>query len=156
MNIFLRGVISQDAEMLLRWRNDFETRRNSINTAAVSPEEHARWMHRVLVGDVHKVSVALDDDIPVGVIRLESDFKEKACDLSFTVAPEHRGRGYGSAIVAQALRGMGDVRVTAEVKIFNEASRRIFDKLGFRVIDSQGELLLFAKDMPDYSTAPAA
>ena len=156
MNIFLRSVISQDAPMLLRWRNDPETRRNSINTGEVTPEEHALWMNRVLVEDVYKAYVASADDIPVGVVRLEFDFKEKTCDLSFTVAPERRGRGYGSAMVAHALHGLGDVCVTAEVKMFNQASRRIFDKLGFRVIDSAGELLLYAKDMLDCSTAPAA
>jgi len=41
---------------------------------------------------------------------------------------------------------MQDVRVCKEVKISNVASRRIFERLGFQVIDSQGELLLYAKD----------
>src|SRR4051812_12863413 len=154
INIFLRGINPQDTEMLLRWRNDADTRRNSINTAEVTPEEHARWMLGSLVGDVRKVYVAIDNDIPVGVVCLLSDFKEKACDLSFTVAPEYRGRGYGYAILAQALFGLGDVRVTAEVKMFNKASCRIFNKLGFQVIDSQGDLLLYAKDLPERSTAP--
>jgi len=36
--------------------------------------------------------------------------------------------------------------VSAEVKMSNIASRRIFRKLGFEVIDSQGELLMYAKD----------
>jgi ribosomal protein S18 acetylase RimI-like enzyme len=63
------------------------------------------------------------------------------------VAPEYRGRGYGFAIVEHAVQGMQNVRVCAEVKMSNVASRRIFERLGFRIIDSQGELLLYAKDL---------
>jgi len=48
MNVFLRGVLSGDSEALLRWRNDPETWRNSINSVEVSPEEHARWFAEML------------------------------------------------------------------------------------------------------------
>jgi hypothetical protein len=48
MNVFLRDMLSSDSETVLRWRNDPETRRNSINTAEVTPDEHARWFAKVL------------------------------------------------------------------------------------------------------------
>jgi len=87
------------------------------------------------------------DGVPVGVVRLDWSEEGDGCDLSFTVAPEHRGKGYGFAIVEHAVQGMQNVRVCAETKMSNMASRRIFERLGFHVIDSQGERLLYAKDL---------
>lgn len=147
MNMFLRAMLSSDSETVLRWRNDPETRRNSINTAEVSPDEHARWFAKVLADQPRRNFMADIDGISIGVVRLDWSEDSESCDLSFVVAPEYRGRGYGFAIVEHAVQGMQNVRVCAEVKMSNVASRRIFERLGFRIIDSQGELLLYAKDL---------
>jgi RimJ/RimL family protein N-acetyltransferase len=151
---FLRGLLDRDAAMLLRWRNDPETRRNSIRTEEVSQEEHAKWVQDRILIHTGSVLIADIDNVSVGVVRMDWNDSDDACDLSFTVAPEHRGKGYGFAMVARALEQIrGDVRVTALVKLSNEASRRIFEKLGFQVIDSEGELLMYAKDLPGEQTA---
>jgi ribosomal protein S18 acetylase RimI-like enzyme len=55
------------------------------------------------------------------------------------------GRATGSPWF-NTLQDVRNARVSAEVKMSNIASRRIFRKLGFEVIDSQGELLMYAKD----------
>ena len=132
MNVFLRDVLSKDSETLLRWRNDPETRRNSINTTEISPEEHAEWFAKMLGGQSRRNLIADVDGISIGVVRLDWSEHRESCDLSFMVAPEHRGKGYGFAIVEHAVRGMQDVRVCAEVKMSNVASRRIFEKPDFR------------------------
>jgi RimJ/RimL family protein N-acetyltransferase len=146
MNLFLRNVIERDSENLLRWRNDPETRRNSTNTAEVSLQEHARWFATMLANYPQQVLIADLDGVSVGVVRLDWSEDRESCDLSFTVAPEHRGKGCGFAIVEHAIRDIKNARVCAEVKVSDVASRRIFEKLEFHVIDSQGELLMFAKD----------
>jgi RimJ/RimL family protein N-acetyltransferase len=146
MNVVLRGLLSTDSESLLRWRNDSETRRNSINTAEVPREEHVRWFAKMLAAHPQRVLIADIDGASAGVVRLDWNDEHDSCYLSFTVAPEHRGKGCGFAIVEQAIRDMQNTRVCAQVKMSNVASRRIFEKLGFRVIDTQGELLMYAKD----------
>jgi len=139
-------LVEEDSETLLRWRNDPVTRRNSINTAEISPEEHARWFRETLSSIPQRAAIADIGGVAVGVVRFGWNDEHDGCDLSFTVAPEHRGKGCGFAIVEHAMRGLRNVRVTAEVKMDNRPSRCIFDKLGFQIIDSQGELLLYAKD----------
>jgi RimJ/RimL family protein N-acetyltransferase len=146
MNLFLRDVLKEDSEMLLRWRNDPETLRNSVNAAEVSPDEHARWFAEMLAVWPQRVLIAEIDGVSVAVVHLDWSEQGDSCDLSFAVAPEYRGKGYGFAIVEHAVQRMQNVRVCAETKMSNMASRRIFERLGFRVIDSQGELLLYAKD----------
>lgn len=145
-DIFLRSAVEVDVDRLFDWKNDPETRRNSINSKEVSRDEHAAWFDNMLRTSGHLLLIADDNDVSVGVVRIDWDDKHEACDLSFTVAPEHRGKGYGLAIAESAIKDMGEVRVSAEVKITNIASRRILETLGFRIIDSQGELLMYAKD----------
>jgi RimJ/RimL family protein N-acetyltransferase len=137
MNVLLRCVHSGDSDTLLRWRNNPETLRNSIDAPEVSPQEHARWFAKTLAAFPQRVVIAEIDGVPVGIVHLDWSEQGDGCDLSFTVAPEHRGRGYGFAIVERAVQGMQNVRVCGETKMSNVASRRIFERLGFQVIDSQ-------------------
>jgi UDP-4-amino-4,6-dideoxy-N-acetyl-beta-L-altrosamine N-acetyltransferase len=96
---------SRDSDTLLRLRNDPETLRNSIDAAEVSPEEHARWSAKTLAAFPQRVVIAEIDGVPFGVVHLDWSEQGDGCDLSFTVAPEHRGKGYGLAIVEHAVQG---------------------------------------------------
>jgi RimJ/RimL family protein N-acetyltransferase len=146
---FLRRMLDRDAEMLLRWRNDPETRRNSIHTEEVSPDGHAQWMlERILSSHPGSDLIAEIDNVSVGVVRMDWNEEGDGFDLSFTVAPEHRGKGYGFAMVDRALKEFRSFRENHERRV-----RRIFEKLGFELIDSEGELLMYAKDLPDELTA---
>jgi UDP-2,4-diacetamido-2,4,6-trideoxy-beta-L-altropyranose hydrolase len=147
MNLALRGILPQDASILLAWRNDPETRRNSINTGEISWKEHVRWFEEVMHHHHEQISIAELDSIPVGVIRFSWNEHNNSCDVSFTVASEYRGRGVGLRMVQQAIEGLRSTRILARVKSSNFASRRIFERLGFIVIDTQGELLFYARDV---------
>jgi len=149
MSLCFRGIVPEDSDMLLRWRNDPETRHNSIHTAEVFPEEHARWFHRMMTVDPSRIAVAELDGLPVGVIRLDWNDERDSSEVSFTVAPEHRRKGLGFRIVQLKTEGLSNVRVLARVKVTNLGSRRIFDRLGFRVVDRIGDLVLYAKDPAD-------
>lgn len=144
--IFLRGALEKDADMLFAWRNDPETRRNSISQDEIQFSDHVRWLGNQLRSSDSRLEIALLDGVPIGTVRFDWDESREGADISFTVAPEYRGRGYGFQIVAHALRNVRNARITGEVKISNAASRKIFEKLGFRIIDSQGEMLMYAKD----------
>jgi UDP-2,4-diacetamido-2,4,6-trideoxy-beta-L-altropyranose hydrolase len=156
MSLRLRGILPEDSALLLRWRNDPETRRNSINTAEVRPEEHALWFHKMMILDPQRIAVAHLDGLPVGVVRLDWNEGHDSCELFFTVAPEHRRKGFGFSIVQQQIEDLSNLRVLARVKTANLGSRRIFDRLGFRVIDCLGDLLLYAKGPADEVAVGAA
>jgi hypothetical protein len=47
--VFLRGLLEKDSELLLKWRNDPDTRGNSLHTEEVSPEDHVRWFQNAMV-----------------------------------------------------------------------------------------------------------
>jgi RimJ/RimL family protein N-acetyltransferase len=146
MRLCLRSILPEDSAILLRWRNDPETRRNSVNTTEVSPEEHARWFHRMITLNPQRIAIAEMDGMRVGVIRLDWNDEHDSCEISFTVAPEHRRKGLGFRIVQQETQSLSNVRLLAKVKAANIGSRRIFERLGFRAIGRMGELLLYTRD----------
>jgi RimJ/RimL family protein N-acetyltransferase len=147
MNLCFRSVLPADSILLLRWRNDPDTRGNSVNTAKVSLEEHTRWFHKLMTFDPQRLSIAELDGLPVGVIRLDWNEEHDRCEISFTVAPEHRRKGIGYKIVQQQVDQVCEATAWARVKVANEGSRRIFERLGFRIIGQSEKMLLYAKDL---------
>ena len=73
--------MERDSENLLRWRNDLETRHNSLNTGEVSPQEHARWFADMLVNYPHQVLIADFDCVSVGVFRLDWRLEFRVLDI---------------------------------------------------------------------------
>jgi RimJ/RimL family protein N-acetyltransferase len=62
--------------------------------------------------------------------------------MSWTVAPERRGTGVGSEIVASIVDRMPEP-LRAEIKIDHVASRRIAEKAGLNLIAAAGEILVY-------------
>jgi RimJ/RimL family protein N-acetyltransferase len=125
MTLVLRRAEETDAERLLAWRNDPETRANSrrqhILTWAELIEAAPGTQRETYVGEI--------DGNPVGSVRL--DYTGQDCELSWTVAPESRGHGIGRALVAAAIAQARTNMLIAAIKPDNLASRRIAEALGF-------------------------
>ncbi|MBW6487332.1 MAG: hypothetical protein K0B01_14400 [Syntrophobacterales bacterium] len=69
--ITLRPATIQDADMLLDWRNDPETRKASHSTSEVVTEEHIAWLTKTLGNANRRLLVAEEDGAPVGTVRAD-------------------------------------------------------------------------------------
>jgi RimJ/RimL family protein N-acetyltransferase len=136
----LRPAELEDGEMLRRWRNDSLTRSASHTSAPVSRADHLAWLAQVLREPSRRLYVAEADGVAVGTVR--ADWRDESWLLSWTVAPEHRGRGYGKAMVALAAE-MTPGRLRAEIKAGNAASVAIAEAAGLRLSREADGLLLF-------------
>jgi RimJ/RimL family protein N-acetyltransferase len=126
-NIALRPATLQDADLLLEWRNDPATREASHSTARVPRDEHLAWLSATLANADRKLVIAEENGAPVGTVRAER--ANGVWNLSWTVAPQARGRGVAKRMVALlASRISGPIR--AEVKAENIASARIAEHAG--------------------------
>nr|WP_255426866.1 bifunctional UDP-2,4-diacetamido-2,4,6-trideoxy-beta-L-altropyranose hydrolase/GNAT family N-acetyltransferase [Pseudonocardia sp. C8] len=129
-----RPATLDDAELLLAWRNDPETRRWSRSTAGIDLDTHRHWLARSLERDDRLLLVVSDACGPVGTVRW--DRTEPGWEVSITVAPERRGSGLAAPLLRageQALRavtGRG-TPVTAVVHTGNAASARLFTRAGY-------------------------
>ena len=129
----LRRAQEADAELLFIWRNDQETREQSVNGKEVSLSEHRAWLKRTLADPHRQLWIAEWDGGPVGTVRFDFDLAEdpERWELSWTIAPE--GRGLGALLVQTAIsRQSGPLR--ARIRAGNNASRKVAERAGFRLL----------------------
>lgn len=131
----LRPAELDDADLLLRWRNDPETRSYFFGQAAVPEDQHVRWLRRKLAApNESRIYIAERATAPVGqarVDRLDAGFGE----ISVSLDPAHRGEGLGSELIALATARAADEldlqTIRAVVKPGNQASLRAFERAGY-------------------------
>jgi len=132
--ICLRPVSYSDIELLWEWANDPVTRQNSFDSAKIPWEEHSAWCQKKLADADCRLWIASNGgNAPVGCVRF--DGKESEATISLTVAPNARGKGYGTKIIQQAcdrLFAESPLRVVhAFIKPENIASVKVFEAAGF-------------------------
>ena len=133
-NVYLRRADREDVELFFRWVNEPAVRENSFNTEPIPWESHQKWFEKVLADDGVRIYVLMQDNLPVGQVRLS--FEDNKWQISYSIASAYRGQGYGKLILRLAeneLVNTGHIgeELYAEVKIHNTASQRIFSRLGY-------------------------
>ena len=132
--IYLREVTIDDVELLFKWVNDLGTRSNSFDSHMISWEEHKNWFER-MIRDPKQISyIMVHKDTPVGQIRF--NLSENIAEISYSIAPQERGKGYGKQIIHLAVMKIksdySDItKIRALVKPQNEASIICFQHNGF-------------------------
>lgn len=136
-DVRLRPVRWEDRDLLLRWANDSETRRNSFCGETITRAGHEGWLTARLADAGCVMYLARNgSDVPLGVARFEVT-GEKAL-ISVGIDPAFRHRGVGSCVIRAACdrvladRGLATVR--ALVKADNRASLGAFARAGFTFV----------------------
>lgn len=141
--LIFRPAVMDDAARLLSWRNDPETRAQSRSTALVTLAEHQAWLAAVLADPNRRLFIVEDKSgMAVGTMRF--DHQQDETEISWTVAPEARGRGIGRIMVAQALAQTSGVAVAC-IRPGNEASLAIAHAAGFAPAGMRGEMTLWKR-----------
>ena len=164
----LRPARAADCRPIWLWRNDEETRQQSVDSSVIPYEVHERWFAEALASDRRKLYVVLVESPnacvvereAAGVVRLDLDGPRAT--VSIHLAPGRRGRGLGTA----ALRALTDLafgqlavdELVAAVKQDNRASLGAFAKVGFAVAETGAVMTLRRcrdADAPGHAKAPA-
>jgi L-amino acid N-acyltransferase YncA len=135
-DVALRSAAMSDADLLLVWANDPETRQASFSRPEIPRGEHLRWLESVLSGNDSRLLVAEQEDRPVGMVRI--DFHKKECWISINLAPEARGFGLGPFLLDEAIRLERDrtsAPLRAKILKNNAPSVRCFESAGFVMCD---------------------
>jgi RimJ/RimL family protein N-acetyltransferase len=136
--IDLRPATMVDARTLFAFRNDPDTRANSVNTAPVPWDDHLAWLEASLANPDRDLLVAEMDGAPVGTVRID---RGEETEISWTVAPDYRGKGVGKRMVALACP---HGPLVAKIKPTNPASQGIAAHAGFHMSDD-GELQIWRR-----------
>ena len=138
--VTLRLANLEDSALLLAWRNDGETRRQSISTQKINKSEHEKWLRESLEDAAVKLFIVISGGKSVGTVRAQKG--SGAWILSWTVSPESRGGNIGYLAVAKLIEQLcGNVQ--AYIKANNLASIRIAEKLGMLCKSKDEEMTLW-------------
>ena len=129
-----RPATLADSSLLLRWRNDPETRAVSRSTDRVSWEGHTGWYARAVEDPERELYVIERGGAPVGTVRFDA-LEGPEWEVSITLAPEARGHGLSRPVLAagesvHGARHPGAV-VIAAILPGNVPSRRLFTGAGY-------------------------
>ncbi|SHN93510.1 hypothetical protein BHECKSOX_312 [Bathymodiolus heckerae thiotrophic gill symbiont] len=138
-NLSLRPAEIEDAEMLLKWRNNEATRMASHTSDEIKLEKHIEWLKATLQNQNRDLYIAEANGVSVGTVR--ADYDNGIYELSWTVSPATRGQGVGKRMV-YLLANRIKKPIRSEVKKGNEASFKIAEYSGMKFIkeDSNGVL----------------
>lgn len=123
-----------DAELLWRWANDPETRQNAFSKAPIAYGDHMAWLDGRLRSEATSIWIFDDGDSSVGQVRF--DVSGDVAEIDISVDPSRRGRGYGTAMLIEAIRRLrgergSTVRPRALVLDYNLPSMKLFKACGF-------------------------
>jgi len=133
----------KDADLLLKWRNNEETRKASKDTAIIKRKEHIVWLETVLNNNQRGIYIAEQDGVAVGTVRF--DPCDEGYELSWTVAPKQRGRGIGKRMVADFANSLTG-QVIARIRENNTASIHIAEHAGMTYDLKKGPFLYFKRE----------
>jgi len=125
----LRKATFNDWKILLDWRNDPITRENSFETEEVSEQIHKLWFNDSLLNPNRSIYILEDNFTSVGSIRSDLHWNNQSV-LSWSIAPDQRGKGYGTKILEIYLQNKKG-KFIAEIKPRNIASIKMVEKNGF-------------------------
>ena len=127
-----------DAVLLLKWRNDPLTRSMSLTTDEIDWETHIDWFKGKISCDNSDIYVVHHKDLPIASIRCEQ--KDGYSEISWVMAPEHRGRGLGKQMLHKFVRHHKN-KYLATIRIENIASQKICTFAGFNNFTNEGGFL---------------
>lgn len=135
--VTLRTVEEEDLPFLRDTINDPEVRYHLTGGQPFNLAQEREWFERQAADDSTLNLLICADGDPVGTVGLEPrDPEDGSTEIGLFLAPEHWRQGYGTEaselVVDCAFRECRAHRVVARVLDGNDASRRIWEKLGFR------------------------
>ncbi|NEU57044.1 GNAT family N-acetyltransferase [Halorussus sp. MSC15.2] len=136
-SITLRTIEAEDVEFMRDTVNDPEVR-EGLTTAFPFNAEQEREYFEERISNQEDVNLAIcTDGEMAGTIGLH-DMNQRSghCEVGLWLATDYHGRGYGTEasrlLTDYAFRELRMHRVQARVLATNDASARIWQKLGFR------------------------
>lgn len=146
--LYLRDTIIEDLEITYSWANHPHTRKYAFSQEFITMDSHRNWFTRKVNDQNSIYKLLIRGNQPIGSIRV--DLKGDEGLISYLIAPDNIGRGYGKIILEKVVldieKGTTEIKILKGlVKIDNMASIKIFEKLGFDRTQLNEEVLEFRK-----------
>lgn len=127
-----RRATTEDLELTFNWANDPDVRLNSYSSDPIVFDNHKSWFYNKIQDSNSIYFIAEESNESIGQLRFEK--VEDHVVIGVTIAPEQRGKGYGSGILREGLieySKIWNLPVYAYIKVDNMASIKAFERAGF-------------------------
>ena len=150
--LFLTEITENDAEIIVKWRSDYETYRYFLSPHKLTLGEHLNWFNiSYLKNDSRTDYIAslksTGEKIGVFGIILSGDTVE----VNYLLGKDFRGKGYAREAVELLIdftkAKFGSKTAIAEVHRNNLPSIALAKRLGFKEAKQNGEILIFEKEI---------
>jgi len=133
--IVLREVNIKDREIIFKWRNDRESRKQSFTTQPISYSQHLRWFKKTLHDPSCSFYIGINEKgEKCGVVRFNMK-NDSVAEINVVVSPGERRKGIGREIICKGVNLFFKKRKTklviARIKEKNIASLKAFSITGF-------------------------
>lgn len=134
-DLIIRKAEPRDLMIYYKWANEKEVRANSVNQGSIALSGHSKWFLSKLKSKNAALFIFEKKGVPLGQVRLEAE--DDHAEIGYSIAPKFRGKGYGEVILYKALehywKKHPQKKIIAKVKENNQASNRVFIKMGFSI-----------------------
>ena len=136
--LHFRNVRFEDAQTLLKWRNDPEVRSVSFQNTPIEIEEHENWLTKSL-GMPERILLMAEDQQgnPIGKVQIDFTSDQMgSVMIGIVVGLENRSKGLGTVLIEKATTALfiaekNVQQIVAQIKPGNLASEKAFRKAGF-------------------------
>lgn len=140
-NVYLRPIMIEDTEDIIRWRNSENVKQYFIYQGELTRESHLRWMEtKVKPGDVIQfMIIEKNTDRSVGSVYLRDvDRVNRKAEYGIFIGEDDaRGKGYGSSAAKLILEYAFETeklhRIYLRAFADNERALSSYKKVGFEL-----------------------
>ena len=138
MTVKVREAVLDDIEDLYIWRNHETTRPMLHNTEAIEWEEHSKWYSEALQNPDRCSLICYLEDSGIKIGSVSFDIQAETALISIIINPKMRGKKLSTTCLVEAI-GTFRLRypiikvLNAEIKCINDAGKKTFSNVGFRL-----------------------
>lgn len=148
--IILRPITDADTDLIVRWRNNPEVRKNFIFRDKFTPQMHRKWMQgKVAKGDVVQFIIhERENDRPIGsVYYRDIDQTNSSAEYGIFIGEnDARGKRYGTEAARLFVKFGFDTlllhRISLRVLADNTQAYRSYEKVGFQYEGTAKDMVL--------------
>lgn len=132
----LRAVRPDDCDILYSWQTE-EARRYFNDPRVPELPQHRIWFRERVAAKNPYFWIVECDTVAAGYVRLDKLENGHGLAVSLLVDRPYQGRGIGIMALKLLREMVPDLRLLAEIHPDNAASRRVFEKAGYRAVDNR-------------------
>lgn len=131
MPITLEPATADAGELLFDWQKAPTTRQFFRDPRPPTRQAHFGWYERKLAEANCRFHMIVENEKPVGTVRLDRVEDRNDFEISIVVAPDNRNKGIGRAALRAVRKAYPAITLIAHVDPYNTQSQKSFRAAGF-------------------------